>query len=118
MASLGEEIRSLLEEANQPRSDHDLEDQPNATQSHKLFHKYHCQAHFTCIVCPNRRTAPFLTGEIRFAKEVTRARGRTRLLLGSCKEIIKKTSCTDWFTQNLVHREHPACLRWVGTRQS
>lgn len=40
---------------------------------------------FTWIVCPKRRTAPFLTGEIRLAREVTRAKGRTRLVLGSCK---------------------------------
>lgn len=40
---------------------------------------------FTWIVCPKRRTAPFLTGEIRFAREVTRAKGRTRFVLGSCK---------------------------------
>lgn len=38
---------------------------------------------FTCMVWPKRLTAPFLTGEIKFAKDVTRARGRTLLLLGS-----------------------------------
>lgn len=41
---------------------------------------------FTWIVCPKRRTAPFLTGEIRLAREVTRAKGRTRFVLGSCEE--------------------------------
>lgn len=43
-----------------------------------------------CIVWPKRLTAPFLTGEIKFAKDVTRARGRTLLLLGS------SCSLKDW----------------------
>lgn len=34
-------------------------------------------------VWPKRRTAPFFTGEMRFASEVTRPRGRTRLVQGS-----------------------------------
>lgn len=57
----------------------------------KLWHQFHraycfhIHIFFTCIVWPKRRTAPFLTGEIKFAKDVTRARGRIRLLLGSCK---------------------------------
>lgn len=35
-------------------------------------------------VWPKRRTAPFFTGEMRFASEVTRPSGRTRFVQGSC----------------------------------
>lgn len=38
------------------------------------------------MVWPKRRTAPFLTGEMRLASELTLPRGRTRLLLGSWRE--------------------------------
>lgn len=37
----------------------------------------------TWMVWPKRRTAPFFTGEMRLASDVTLPRGRTRLLLGS-----------------------------------
>lgn len=39
----------------------------------------------TWMVWPKRRTAPFFTGEMRLASDVTLPRGRTRLLLGSCR---------------------------------
>lgn len=39
----------------------------------------------TWMVWPKRRTAPFFTGEMRLANDVTLPRGRTRLVLGSWK---------------------------------
>lgn len=40
----------------------------------------------TWMVWPKRRTAPFLTGEMRLASDVTLPRGRTRLVLGSWRD--------------------------------
>lgn len=37
----------------------------------------------TWMVWPKRRTAPFFTGEMRLASDVTLPRGRTRFVLGS-----------------------------------
>lgn len=40
----------------------------------------------TWMVWPKRRTAPFFTGEMRLASDVTLPRGRTRLVLGSWRD--------------------------------
>lgn len=49
-----------------------------------LCRRSHLKINITCNVCPKRLTAPFFEGDIKFARDVTRDNGRTRLLLGSC----------------------------------
>lgn len=62
-----------------------------------------------CIVCPKRRTAPFLTGEIKLAKDVTRAKGRTRLLLGSLKSRLQRLTTSSSFSRRFLFRVKSHC---------